>query len=291
MFTSKPKKLTDFSRVFLEPSNATHRQYEALRAFFVEGLPSAEAARRFGYTPGASASSSTNSARVPHGTSSSLRPRDPSPHPRPIPSATASSPSVNRTSPSTTSAAIWPTKDTLSARSPSPGSSRTKDSLACRPGRRRTPTRLAAHHGRCRRCPATRSEPALFETQFGGLFLFLPMLSAIPLDRILQKSGFPGSEMIPTQLRPAIALGLEAVRDGSPPPCHERGPGPGAGPLRRFERHPQAIVLDGNSSGSTRSAIQSSCAAGSTPWAGSVCPAVIPSTWTSTQSPSMARMP
>ena len=46
MFTSKPKKLTDFSRVFLEPSNATPRQYEALRAFFVEGLPSAEAARR-----------------------------------------------------------------------------------------------------------------------------------------------------------------------------------------------------------------------------------------------------
>ena len=39
--------------------------------------------------------------------------------------------------------------------------------------------------------------PRSFETQFGGLFLFLPMLSAIPLDRILQKSGFPGSEMIP----------------------------------------------------------------------------------------------
>ena len=27
-------------------------QYEALRAFFIEGLPSAEAATRFGYTPG-----------------------------------------------------------------------------------------------------------------------------------------------------------------------------------------------------------------------------------------------
>ena len=37
---------------FLEPSNATHRQYEALRAYFVEGLPSQEAAARFGYTPG-----------------------------------------------------------------------------------------------------------------------------------------------------------------------------------------------------------------------------------------------
>jgi hypothetical protein len=52
MFTSKAKKLTDLSKVFLEPTNATHRQYEALRAFFVEGTPSAEVARSFGYTPG-----------------------------------------------------------------------------------------------------------------------------------------------------------------------------------------------------------------------------------------------
>ncbi len=40
------------ARRFLEPSSPAQRQYEALRAFFVEGLPSAEAAARFGYTPG-----------------------------------------------------------------------------------------------------------------------------------------------------------------------------------------------------------------------------------------------
>jgi hypothetical protein len=40
------------ARRFLEPSNSTHRQYEALRAFFVDALPSAQAAARFGYTPG-----------------------------------------------------------------------------------------------------------------------------------------------------------------------------------------------------------------------------------------------
>ena len=40
------------ARRFLEPANSTHRQYEALRAFFVEGVPSAEVATRFGYTPG-----------------------------------------------------------------------------------------------------------------------------------------------------------------------------------------------------------------------------------------------
>lgn len=43
---------SDIRRVFLEPANPTHRQYEALRAYFVEGLPSAEAAERFGYTAG-----------------------------------------------------------------------------------------------------------------------------------------------------------------------------------------------------------------------------------------------
>jgi hypothetical protein len=45
-------KLTDPKRFFLEPSNAAQRQYEALRAFFIEELPSTEAAKRFGYTPG-----------------------------------------------------------------------------------------------------------------------------------------------------------------------------------------------------------------------------------------------
>jgi hypothetical protein len=44
--------LTRLARVFLEPRNPTHRQYEALRAYFVDRLASAEAAQRFGYTPG-----------------------------------------------------------------------------------------------------------------------------------------------------------------------------------------------------------------------------------------------
>lgn len=52
MFTDSAKELTDLSRRFNEPANATHRQYEALRAYFVEGLSGVEAARRFGYTPG-----------------------------------------------------------------------------------------------------------------------------------------------------------------------------------------------------------------------------------------------
>ena len=52
MSNSEAFELTDMARFFLEPSNPAHRQYEALRAYFVGNLPSAEAARRFGYTPG-----------------------------------------------------------------------------------------------------------------------------------------------------------------------------------------------------------------------------------------------
>ena len=52
MFNDSSESITDLARFFLQPQNATHRQYEALRAYFVEGLSSAEAARRGGYTPG-----------------------------------------------------------------------------------------------------------------------------------------------------------------------------------------------------------------------------------------------
>ena len=52
MSNSKTTILTKWARAFLQPSNTAHRHYEALRAFFVDRVPSATAARRFGYSPG-----------------------------------------------------------------------------------------------------------------------------------------------------------------------------------------------------------------------------------------------
>ena len=52
MFINTGKPLTELQRIFLEPTDPTHRQYEALRAYCVEGLPSQEVAKRLGYTPG-----------------------------------------------------------------------------------------------------------------------------------------------------------------------------------------------------------------------------------------------
>jgi transposase-like protein len=50
---SAPSGLTDCQRFFEQPATARQRQYEALRAYFLEEVPSAEAARTFGYSPGA----------------------------------------------------------------------------------------------------------------------------------------------------------------------------------------------------------------------------------------------
>ena len=53
MAISLPIDLTTCRRFFAEPASPRQRQYESLRAFFLEGLASAEVARRFGYTPAA----------------------------------------------------------------------------------------------------------------------------------------------------------------------------------------------------------------------------------------------
>src|SRR6266508_2227119 len=47
-----PKDLSECRRFFLEPANSKHRMYEALRAYFIDELPSAKVAQAFNYSPG-----------------------------------------------------------------------------------------------------------------------------------------------------------------------------------------------------------------------------------------------
>src|SRR3990172_6988700 len=47
-----PKSLTACRRFFERPTHPRHRQYEALRTYFLEARPSQTVARTFGYTPG-----------------------------------------------------------------------------------------------------------------------------------------------------------------------------------------------------------------------------------------------
>jgi hypothetical protein len=52
--------------------------------------------------------------------------------------------------------------------------------------------------------------PRRVHTKFGGLFLFVPFLAAIPFDKMLHQAGFPGSKMVPAghAMRSLLALKL-----------------------------------------------------------------------------------
>jgi transposase len=208
---SLSKNLTDLAACFLQPVNSTHRQYEALRAFLVEGIPSAEAARRYGYSPGSFRVLVHQFRQNPQ---------------REFFLPPAKGPQTPSRKDCLRERIIALRKQNLSiydisrilheeGHSLSPAAVST---LLQAEGFTRLPRRLDEE-----RPPGSRPtsadvadvrqldlSPRSFRTQFGGLFLFLPSLAAIPFDRILHQTGFPGSQMIPAgcALRSLLALKL-----------------------------------------------------------------------------------
>jgi transposase-like protein len=199
------------ARRFLEPSNSTHRQYEALRAFFVDGLPSAEAARRFGYTPG--------SFRVLVHQFRNQSGRDFF-----LPTARVGRPPGKQKRLRESVVALR--KQNLSVHdisralahdgeplSPAVIAVILKEEGFAKLPRRRDEERpdqphpVVADVADVRRLDLT---PRALHTKFGGLFLFLPDLITADLEKILARSGFPGSNMVPAgcAMRSLLALKL-----------------------------------------------------------------------------------
>jgi transposase-like protein len=211
MYNSIPNNITDLARRFLVPANSTHRQYEALRAYFVEGQPSAEVARRFGYSPGAFRVLCHAFRRDP-GRAFFLPPAK---GPKAAPKMDKVRQQVialrkqnlsmydirealkqagNALSPASIALIL---KQEGFARLPR----RADDERPHRPG----PTAADAADVR-----QLDLEPRHFRTDFGGLFLFLPALAQVPLEKMLEKAGFPGSQMVPAgaAMRSLLALKL-----------------------------------------------------------------------------------
>ena len=199
------------ARRFLEPSNSTHRQYEALRAFFVDRVPSAEAAARFGYTPG--------SFRVLVHQFRNQPGRDFF-----APTARQGRPPGKRKRLREQVVALR--KQNLSVHDISRALARDGESLSPaavaaileEEGFAKLPRRadderpdqprpVVAEVADVRQLDLT---PRHFRTKFGGLYLFLPWLISADLDTLLTRGGFPGSKMVPAacSVRSLLALKL-----------------------------------------------------------------------------------
>jgi hypothetical protein len=201
--------LTRLQRIFLEPKNALHRQYEALRAFFVEGLPSATAARRFGYTPGSFRVLCHDLRQHPDRDFFRAPQRAPAGPPRDRVRDTIVALRKQNLS-------IYDINRALAAqdtkRSPAAIALILKDEGFERLPRRRDEERPAHPRAATAEVADVRSldlTPREVRTRYGGLWLFVPFLARIPWDPLVQAAGLPGSTMVPAAQALRSLLGLK----------------------------------------------------------------------------------
>jgi hypothetical protein len=203
----------DLAQVFLAPQNSTHRQYEALRAYFVDRLPAAEVAGRFGYTVGSFHQLAHRLRQNPN------RPLFAEP---PRPGAKASDTvrqQIVRLRKQNQS--IYDISEALkkegTPRSPVAVAEVLKQEGFARLPRRRDDERPAGTKPTAADPADARAlslEPRTLRTKFGGLFLFLPALAAMSFDRVIGKCDLPGTQMIPAghAMRSLLALKLFGTR-------------------------------------------------------------------------------
>ena len=201
------KKITELTRPFLKPSNATHRQYEALRAFFVDHWPAQDAAKRFGYTYGSFRVLCHEFRQNPKREFFQTPQRGPHSAPKRdavrerILALRKQNHSIydihqvlEESGHQLSLAAIWQTlREEGFARLP-------------RRADEERPLTLRPTAADIRQLDLT---PRSLRTRFGGLFLFLPFLAQIPLDQLLSETHFPGSRMIPAGAALRSLLGLK----------------------------------------------------------------------------------
>jgi hypothetical protein len=208
---SLPKKLTSLANRFLQPANATQRQDEALRAYFVDHLPSAEAAARFGYSPGsfrvlvhAFRQDPERAFFLPRAKGPQAAPKKDRLRERVI-ALRKQNLSIDDISQTLRTAGHALSPAAVSVLLKAEGFARLPRRLDEErpPGSRPTSADVADVR-------QLDLSPRSFRTQFGGLFLFLPSLATVPLDRLLRRAGFPGAAMVPAggALRSLLALKL-----------------------------------------------------------------------------------
>src|SRR5208283_564107 len=214
MTLGAPKELSSLRRFFLQPLLPKHRQYEALRAFLVEGRPAKVVARAFGY--------SLNSFYV---LCHHFR-REPAPvffvsprrGPQSQPKKSAAHDWIVQLRQQNHS--VYEISQTLQDRHCPLSPTAVREVLRAE-GFAALPRRLDEERPHP---PAPTIEavadvrefslaPRRLVTACGGLFLFMADLVRLGTDKLARAGGLPGSKMIPAEhaLRVSLALKLWSV--------------------------------------------------------------------------------
>ena len=197
---------------FLSPEGPLHRQYEALRAYFVEELPSAEAALRFSYSPGAFRVLCHQFRHHPEKRSAFFRSL-PRAHSAPARDPVREQVVALRKR----NLSVYDIQRELAA-GQHPISINALTVLLREEGfvrlpRRRDEERPAALKADSAEVADVRRldlSPRSFRTTLAGLFLFVPLLEGIDLGRVVEAGRLPSSQMIPAEqaVRSLLALKL-----------------------------------------------------------------------------------
>ena len=203
----------DLANTFLTPQNFNHRQYEALRGYFVEQLPASEVAERFGYTVGSLHQLVHQFRQNPQ------RQFFAEPSRRGVKSDDVVRRHIVQLRKQNLS--IYDISEALKKeniqRSPVSVANVLKEEGFAKLPRRADEERPPG----IRPTQADRAdvrilslEPRTVSTKFGGLFLFLPALIEMSFNRVLRKSNLPGTKMIPAvhAMRSLLALKLFSNR-------------------------------------------------------------------------------
>jgi len=202
------------ARFFLAPEKPPQRQYEALRAFFAEGQPSHEVARRFSYSPGAFRVLCHQFRHDPEKRQSFFRDVRHGPQTAPARDRVRTLAVAMRKK----NLSIYDIQRELS----SAGHSISINALSvlmreegfARLPRRRDderPATIKPEAAAVADIKMLNLLPRSFRTRVGGLFLFVPLMKEISLRGVLEKVELPGSGMIPAEQAVRTLLALKLI--------------------------------------------------------------------------------
>lgn len=206
-----PIILTEPRRFFLEPKPPKQRQYEALRAFYVEGRPSQDVARAFGYSAGAFRVLCHAFRRDPHPTF--FVASRPGPRSQPKKSAARSLVIALRKQNHSVYEISQALKERQVPLSPTAVRELLKEEGFAPLPRRWDQERPQQPRATIEAVADVRGfslAPRRFFSRCGGLLLFLPELVGLHPEQLAEAARLPGSKMIPCAhaLRACLALKL-----------------------------------------------------------------------------------